>query len=118
MAGVMAEMPSVSLNDEKGITSKNVNDIEKLSLNTKSTEGFSEDEHMKKAIIEEIKARILKSLNLTKPPEFPTPVPFLQSFHVGSTSWENQVHKLPDNYSDYNNWESEIVNSEIGKFIF
>ncbi|GFR06187.1 hypothetical protein TNCT_642851 [Trichonephila clavata] len=95
MAGVMAEMPFVSLNDEKGITSKNVNDIEKLSLNTKSTEGSLRMNIWKKAIIEEIKVRILKSLNLTKPPESLYSVPFLQSFHVGSTSWENQVHKLP-----------------------
>ncbi|GFW28981.1 hypothetical protein TNCV_2355391 [Trichonephila clavipes] len=72
----MAEKSSVSLDHEKGNTSKNSNDIKYLPLSTKSKEQTLDNEYLKKALIEEIKGRILKSVNLTEPPESNDSIPF------------------------------------------
>ncbi|GFQ92403.1 inhibin beta E chain [Trichonephila clavata] len=109
----MAEMPTVSLDDGKLITSKNANVIDDLSLCTKGKEQTHEEEYLKKAFIEEINGRILKSLNLTEPPQSHHPVPFLQSFDASSNSWYNRARKFPDDYTGYKNWKSKLLKSEI-----
>ncbi|GFS62479.1 inhibin beta E chain [Trichonephila inaurata madagascariensis] len=70
-------------------------------------------DNLKKAILEEMKIRILMIMDLARPHTVSPPLFFLQSFDANSRSWDNRARNFSDDYSDYNSWSSTVVRSEI-----
>ncbi|GFQ92401.1 inhibin beta E chain [Trichonephila clavata] len=71
------------------------------------------DDYFKKAILDEMKTRILMALNMTQPRVINGSLPLLQSFDANSSSWDNQARNFSDNYTGYKNWNNYIIRSEI-----
>ncbi|GFS64762.1 inhibin beta E chain [Trichonephila clavipes] len=70
-------------------------------------------DNFKKAILEEMKIRVLIAMNLTRPRTILRSLFFLQSFNANSSSWDNRARNFSDDYSGYENWNNHIVRSEI-----
>ncbi|GFS64785.1 inhibin beta E chain [Trichonephila clavipes] len=70
-------------------------------------------DNFKKAILEEMKIRILIAMNLTRPRTIGRSLFFLQSFNANSSSWDNRARNFSDDYSGYKNWNNHAVRSEI-----
>ncbi|GFY67469.1 inhibin beta E chain [Trichonephila inaurata madagascariensis] len=70
-------------------------------------------DNLKKAILEEMKIRILMIMDLARPHTVSPPLFFLQSFDANSRSWDNRARNFSDDYSSYNSWSNTVVRSEI-----
>ncbi|GFY55824.1 hypothetical protein TNIN_478641 [Trichonephila inaurata madagascariensis] len=73
-------------------------------------------DNLKKAILEEMKIRILMMMDLAEPRIIRRPLFFLQSFDANSSSWDNRARNFSDDYSGYKDWNIHVARSEIGKF--
>ncbi|GIY60191.1 inhibin beta C chain [Caerostris darwini] len=94
--------------DDSRISINKFNSIDDLFFVNENEEESFEKDAVNSAVIEKVKVRILKGLNLKEPPKSHLPIPPLQSFDLQSNSWRN-VNVIPLKSSNSEFLKSEIV---------